>query len=100
MVLLCFEKLLVGFTRDESSASALIKPAVSPAMGTSQFRSWIRTLNGLVQMSFWSRPKLRRNFTGLALAYCDSSLACAGGAGVGVGAGIGVGLETAAAPSS
>src|SRR5262245_4017615 len=87
IVLACLGKVLLGLIRDESSASALIKPAVNPAKGTSQFRSSILTLKGLVQITFWSRPILRTNSTGLALAGCLSSPLWTFGFGVGAGAG-------------
>src|SRR5262249_11909016 len=52
MVLECLVMVPVPVTREESSASAFIRPAVSPIMVTSQFISWILALKGLDQMFF------------------------------------------------
>src|SRR5215813_13187229 len=73
MVLACWAKALFGLTRRAVSASELMSPAVSPAQGSIQFRSWALALKGLVQMLFWSRARLRRNSTGWSLARCRSS---------------------------
>src|SRR5215831_4361728 len=52
IVLECLVIVPVPVMREESSASALIKPTVRPIMGTSQFKSWILALKGLDQMLF------------------------------------------------
>ena len=62
----------------ELSLSALIKPAVSPIMGASQFKSCTRALNGLVQRFFWSSAKFRRKPPGASVAGCTSSESGAG----------------------
>jgi hypothetical protein len=46
----CFVNVPVVEIREDTSESALIKPAVSPTAGTSQFKSWILALKGLLQM--------------------------------------------------
>src|SRR5579864_3415814 len=69
----CFASLPVAEIREEISLSALMRPAVTPTIGTNQLKSSIRALKGLLQISFWSWARLLMKTGGTSDAGCGSS---------------------------